>query len=125
MALNGTENFSKHSNTTVEDMCAPDREISQVIFTVLYSVFFIGGLLMNSLAIWVFFQIPSKSNFIVYLKNTVMADLLMTLIFPFKIIIESRFRTPGLQVFVCQVIQEHAICKAEQLCKQIAKNAAR
>ncbi|GCC30345.1 hypothetical protein chiPu_0008792 [Chiloscyllium punctatum] len=103
MALNGTENFSNQSNTTVKDICAPDREISQVIFTVLYSVFFIGGLLMNSLAIWVFFQIPSKSNFIVYLKNTVMADLLMTLIFPFKIIIESRFRTPGLQVFVCQV----------------------
>uniref|UniRef100_UPI00398E4311 P2Y purinoceptor 12-like n=1 Tax=Pristiophorus japonicus TaxID=55135 RepID=UPI00398E4311 len=103
MALNETESFSNYSNTTAEDKCAPDREVSQVIFSVLYSVLFIAGLVMNSLAIWVFFQIPSKSNFIVYLKNTVMADLLMTLIFPFKIAIESSFRTPGLQVFVCQV----------------------
>ncbi|XP_067851072.1 P2Y purinoceptor 12-like isoform X2 [Heptranchias perlo] len=104
MALNETtESFSNYSNTTVEGKCAPDREISQMIFSVLYSILFIVGLLMNSLAIWVFFQIPSKSNFIVYLKNTVMADLLMTLIFPFKILIASSFRTPGLQVFVCQV----------------------
>ncbi|XP_067898750.1 P2Y purinoceptor 12-like isoform X4 [Heterodontus francisci] len=103
MALNETESFLNDSNTTVKDKCAPDREISQVIFSVLYSVLFIAGLLMNGLAIWVFFQIPSRSNFIVYLKNTVMADLLMTLIFPFKIVIESSLRTPGLQVFVCQV----------------------
>ncbi|XP_072329930.1 P2Y purinoceptor 12 [Scyliorhinus torazame] len=103
MALNEAESFSNYSNTTVEDKCAPGREISQVIFSVLYTVLFTAGLLMNSLAIWVFFQIPSKSNFIVYLKNTVVADLLMTLTFPFKIAIGSSFRTPGLQVFVCQV----------------------
>ncbi|XP_078061349.1 P2Y purinoceptor 12-like [Mustelus asterias] len=103
MDLNETESFSNYSNSTAGEKCAPDREISQVVFSLLYTVLFIAGLLMSSLAIWVFFQIPSKSNFIVYLKNTVMADLLMTLTFPFKIIIGSRFRTPGLQVFVCQV----------------------
>ncbi|XP_041032248.1 P2Y purinoceptor 12-like [Carcharodon carcharias] len=103
MALNETESFSNYSNTTVQDKCVPDREISQVVFSVLYTILLIVGLLMNSLAIWVFFQIPSKSNFIVYLKNIVIADLLMTLTFPFKIVIESSFRTSGLQVFVCQV----------------------
>ncbi|XP_062901416.1 P2Y purinoceptor 12-like isoform X2 [Mobula hypostoma] len=104
MAQNDTGgSFFNYSNNTAEDKCAPDRRNSQVIFSVLYTILFIVGLLMNSLAIWVFFEIPSKSNFIVYLKNTVVADVLMIVTFLFKIIVESQFRTPKLQVFVCQV----------------------
>ncbi|XP_055501717.1 P2Y purinoceptor 12-like [Leucoraja erinacea] len=103
MALNETGSFFNYSNIAAEVKCAPDRRNSQVIFSILYTVLFIAGLLMNSLAIWVFFEIPSKSIFIVYLKNTVVADALMILTFLFKIIVESRFRTPAFQVFVCQV----------------------
>ncbi|XP_051874673.1 P2Y purinoceptor 12-like [Pristis pectinata] len=103
MALNETGSFFNYSNSTEEVKCAPDRRNSQVIFSTLYTILFVAGLLMNSLAIWVFFEIPSKSNFIVYLKNTVVADVLMIVTFLFKIIVESQFRTPWLQVFVCQV----------------------
>ncbi|XP_007900661.1 P2Y purinoceptor 12-like [Callorhinchus milii] len=103
MAIAGTGSPLNYSNFTEKDSCNADRQVSQVVFSVLYSVLFIAGITMNSLAVWVFFQIPSKSNFIVYLKNTVVADLLMTLTFPFKIIIESSFRTPTLQFIVCQI----------------------
>ncbi|XP_069753558.1 P2Y purinoceptor 12-like [Narcine bancroftii] len=103
MDLNETGSFFNSSNSTVKVKCAPDRRNSQMIFLMFYTILFIAGFLMNSLAIWVFFEIPSKSNFIVYLKNTVMADTLMILTFLFKIIVESQFRTPRFQIFVCQV----------------------
>ncbi|XP_036393508.1 P2Y purinoceptor 12 [Megalops cyprinoides] len=57
----------------------------------------------NSLAMWVFFNIPSKSHFIIYLKNIVVADVLMTLTFPFKILSDSNLASTPLRVFVCRI----------------------
>ncbi|XP_006637562.3 P2Y purinoceptor 12-like [Lepisosteus oculatus] len=95
--------YNISNSTQLSINCSRDSAVSRVVFPVLYTVLFILGLFLNSLAVWVFFQIPSKSNFIVYLKNIVVADVIMTLTFPFKILRDSKLGPSYLKVFVCQV----------------------
>ncbi|MBN3308577.1 P2Y purinoceptor 12 [Amia ocellicauda] len=100
----GISNGSSDDNaTTLTRNCSRDSVVNTVLFPVLYTVLFIVGLSMNGLAVWVFFQIPSKSNFIIYLKNIVIADVLMTLTFPFKILADSKLGPDYLKVIVCRV----------------------
>ncbi|XP_059187648.1 P2Y purinoceptor 12-like [Centropristis striata] len=83
--------------------CSRDNVLKTVVFPVLYSFLFLLGLLLNSVAVWVFFRIPSKSHFIIYLKNIVVADVVMTFTFPFKVLSDSNMASAGLRVFVCRV----------------------
>lgn len=70
-----------HINTT----CSRNNIFKTLVLPVLYSCLFLVGLSLNSVAVWVFFRIPSRSHFIIYLKNIVVADVVMTLTFPFKV----------------------------------------
>ncbi|XP_073346173.1 P2Y purinoceptor 12 [Pagrus major] len=88
-----------HTNTT----CSRDNVLKTVVFPVLYSFLFLLGLLLNGVAVWVFFRIPSKSHFIIYLKNIVVADVIMTFTFPFKVLADSNMASTGLRIFVCRV----------------------
>uniref|UniRef100_H3CQI3 Purinergic receptor P2Y12 n=1 Tax=Tetraodon nigroviridis TaxID=99883 RepID=H3CQI3_TETNG len=83
--------------------CSRDNLLKTVVFPVLYSVLFLVGLSVNAVAAWVFFSIPSKSHFIIYLKNIVVADIIMTLTFPFKVLSDSNMASTLLRVFVCRV----------------------
>lgn len=83
--------------------CSRDNVLKTVVFPVLYSCLFLLGLALNSVAVWVFFRIPSKSHFIIYLKNIVVADVIMTLTFPFKVLADSNTASTGLRIFVCRV----------------------
>ncbi|XP_015275118.1 PREDICTED: P2Y purinoceptor 12 [Gekko japonicus] len=85
--------------------CSSDNKINQVPFPLLYTFIFFVGIIMNGLAMGVFFQISSKSNFIVFLKNTVISDILMILTFPFKILSDARLVSWELRGFVCKVSQ--------------------
>uniref|UniRef100_A0A8C2LM69 Purinergic receptor P2Y, G-protein coupled 12 n=2 Tax=Cricetulus griseus TaxID=10029 RepID=A0A8C2LM69_CRIGR len=84
-------------------LCSRDYKITQVLFPLLYTVLFFTGLITNSLAMRIFFQIRSKSNFIIFLKNTVISDLLMILTFPFKILSDAKLGAGPLRTLVCQV----------------------
>ncbi|XP_042342686.1 P2Y purinoceptor 12 [Plectropomus leopardus] len=88
-----------HSNST----CSRDNVLKTVFFPILYSFLFLVGLLLNGVAVWVFFRIPSKSYFIIYLKNIVVADVVMTFTFPFKVLADSNMASTGLRIFVCRV----------------------
>ncbi|XP_033487908.1 P2Y purinoceptor 12 [Epinephelus lanceolatus] len=88
-----------HTNST----CSRDNALKTVVFPVLYSFLFLVGLMLNSVAVWVFFRIPSKSHFIIYLKNIVVADVVMTFTFPFKVLADSNMASTGLRIFVCRV----------------------
>nr|XP_040045378.1 P2Y purinoceptor 12 [Gasterosteus aculeatus aculeatus] len=88
-----------HTNNT----CSRDNILKTVVFPVLYSCLFLVGLSLNAVAVWVFFRIPSKSHFIIYLKNIVVADVIMTFTFPFKVLSGSNMASTGLRVFVCRV----------------------
>lgn len=89
----------RHTNVT----CSRDNVLKTVVFPVLYSCLFLVGLSLNSVAVWVFFRIPSKSHFIIYLKNIVVADVIMTFTFPFKVLSDSNMASSGLRIFVCRV----------------------
>ncbi|XP_017547295.1 P2Y purinoceptor 12 [Pygocentrus nattereri] len=93
--------FNNQTNGSV--MCSRDNVLKTTVFPVLYSLLFLVGLSLNSLAVWVFFSIPSRSHFIIYLKNIVVADVLMTFTFPFKILSDSNMASIGIRVFVCRV----------------------
>ncbi|OPJ85437.1 P2Y purinoceptor 12 isoform X1 [Patagioenas fasciata] len=100
--MKATTNFSYSRN---DSSCTSTNNLSQVIFPLLYTILFLVGITMNGLAMWVFFKIPSKSNFIIFLKNTVISDLLMILTFPFKILSDAKLVSWVLRGFVCQVTQ--------------------
>uniref|UniRef100_A0A8C2WHK9 Purinergic receptor P2Y12 n=1 Tax=Cyclopterus lumpus TaxID=8103 RepID=A0A8C2WHK9_CYCLU len=93
------QNLTFHTNIT----CSRDNVLKTVVFPVLYSCLFLLGLSLNGVAVCVFFRIPSKSHFIIYLKNIVVADVIMTFTFPFKVLSDSNMASTGLRIFVCRV----------------------
>ncbi|KAL4647024.1 P2Y purinoceptor 13-like [Arapaima gigas] len=91
---------SSGSNST--NRCARDMSVTSLIFPCLYSVLFLAAFLLNSLACWIFFQVPSSSTFVVYLKNVVVADLLMTLTLPVKVLADLGLGPWQVKVFHCR-----------------------
>ncbi|XP_072320230.1 P2Y purinoceptor 12-like [Eucyclogobius newberryi] len=88
-----------HINAT----CSRDNVLKTVVLPLVYSLLFLVGVTLNAVAMWVFFRIPSNSHFIIYLKNIVVADVIMTFTFPFKVLSDSNMASTGLRVFVCRV----------------------
>ncbi|XP_023375734.1 P2Y purinoceptor 13 [Pteropus vampyrus] len=84
------------------ERCPRDTRIAQLVFPAIYTLIFFTGVLLNTLALWVFIHISSSSTFIVYLKNTLVADLIMTLMLPFKILSDSHLGPWQLRAFVCR-----------------------
>ncbi|NWV60454.1 P2Y13 protein, partial [Malurus elegans] len=82
--------------------CHRDSAVTRLLFPALYSLVFLLGLALNSLACWAFCHIPSTSTFIVYLKNIVAADLLMTLLLPLKILTDAGLAPWQLRAVVCR-----------------------
>ncbi|XP_066478675.1 P2Y purinoceptor 13 [Tiliqua scincoides] len=99
--MNGSINIS-NGPTSFAGQCHRDTRIAHVVFPLLYSILFLAGLLLNCLAALVFFRIPTTSSFIVYLKNILLSDFLMTLMLPFKILTDSELGLWQLKAFVCR-----------------------
>jgi purinergic receptor P2Y (G protein-coupled) len=99
--MHGADNVTSAPGNSSQ--CERDDQIVRVLFPLLYTVLLFVGIVTNSLAMTVFFQIRSKSNFIIFLKNTVISDLLMILTFPFKILSDAKLAPGPLRTFVCQV----------------------
>lgn len=87
-------------NTSVK--CLRDTSVTSVVFPCLYSLLFLLALVLNSLAAWIFFNIPSTSTFVVYLKNVVVADFLMTLTIPIKVLSDAGIGSWHLRVIYCR-----------------------
>ncbi|XP_063060684.1 P2Y purinoceptor 13-like [Engraulis encrasicolus] len=82
--------------------CPINPYVANLVIMVLYLLLFVPALLLNITAAWISWKLETKSSFIVYLKNLVAADLLMTLTLLLK---ASGWhpRSPlGLQAFNCQ-----------------------
>ncbi|NXQ30406.1 P2Y14 protein, partial [Alaudala cheleensis] len=82
--------------------CSHSTVITTTVIPLLYCLIFLAGLSLNALAAWLFLHVPSTRSFIVYLKNIAVADLLMSLTFPFKILADSGIAPPELSLFVCR-----------------------
>ncbi|XP_077146867.1 G-protein coupled receptor 87 [Ranitomeya variabilis] len=90
-------NITSHGDNTTNF-----AELLRILFPVVYLIIFLGSVMLNGLAVWIFFQIRSKTSFIVYLKNIMGADLLMTASFPFKIIQTSGIAQWNFNVYLCR-----------------------
>ncbi|XP_053728923.1 P2Y purinoceptor 13-like isoform X2 [Synchiropus splendidus] len=90
---------TSQSNTSIK--CSRDTSVTSVVFPCLYSLLFIVALVLNSLAAWTFFRIPSTSTFVVFLKNVVVADFLMTLTIPVRILSDAGVATQ-IRAFHCR-----------------------
>lgn len=82
--------------------CVRDVSVSSVVFPCLYGVLLAVGLLLNSLALWIFLHIRSSSTFLVYLKNLLAADLLMALTLPLKLLSDAGAGGWRLRAFHCR-----------------------
>ncbi|KAL6116025.1 p2ry13 [Pungitius sinensis] len=89
-----------YSNTSLK--CVRDTSVTALVFPCLYSLLFIVALILNSLAAWIFFSIPSSSTFVVFLKNVVVADLLMTLTLPVRVLSDAGVGSWQLRAFYCK-----------------------
>ncbi|XP_016072187.1 PREDICTED: P2Y purinoceptor 14 [Miniopterus natalensis] len=85
------------------ESCSRNPLITQQIIPVLYLLVCVAGVLLNGVSGWIFCYVPSSKSFIVYLKNIVVADFLMSLTFPFKILSDAGLGPWQLGVFVCRV----------------------
>uniref|UniRef100_A0A3Q2QU77 Purinergic receptor P2Y12 n=1 Tax=Fundulus heteroclitus TaxID=8078 RepID=A0A3Q2QU77_FUNHE len=101
--MDGNITYPLLSSNQTNSTCSRDNFFKTVVLPVLYSCLFLVGLTLNSVAVWVFFRIPSKSHFIIYLKNIVVADVVMTLTFPFKMLSDSNMAPSYMKIFVCRV----------------------
>ncbi|XP_038001876.1 P2Y purinoceptor 13 isoform X2 [Motacilla alba alba] len=97
-----TSSAGNSSGAPSPAQCHRDTAVTQLLFPVLYTLVFLLGLVLNSLACWAFFHIPSTSTFIVYLKNILVSDFIMTLMLPLKILTDSGLGPWQLKAFVCR-----------------------
>ncbi|NXU20347.1 P2Y13 protein, partial [Pardalotus punctatus] len=97
-----TSTVGNTSGAPSSAQCHRDTTITHLLFPVLYTFIFLLGLVLNSLACWAFFHIPSTSTFIVYLKNILVSDFIMTLMLPLKILTDSGLGPWQLKAFVCR-----------------------
>ncbi|KAM6987989.1 P2Y purinoceptor 14 isoform 2-T2 [Tautogolabrus adspersus] len=68
----------------------------------LYFVIWIVGFFMNGMAAFIFVRVPTDSGLVVYLKNMVVADLLMLSTFPFRMAAQLGLGGWRLHVVICR-----------------------
>ncbi|XP_078420737.1 P2Y purinoceptor 14-like [Cetorhinus maximus] len=96
------QNMSTDSPNATDCKDLAYTKVTKVVLPVLYFFVFIGGLLLNALATWIFCHISSQSSFVVYLKNIVTTDVMMLITLPFKILSDSHLGPWQLKAFVCR-----------------------
>ncbi|NWV37416.1 P2Y13 protein, partial [Grantiella picta] len=97
-----TSTVGNTSGAPTSAQCHRDTTVTHLLFPVLYTLIFLLGFTLNSLACWAFLHIPSTSTFIIYLKNILVSDFIMTLMLPLKILTDSGLGPWQLKAFVCR-----------------------
>ncbi|XP_041032186.1 P2Y purinoceptor 14-like [Carcharodon carcharias] len=77
--------------------------VGLAIFTITaYSLVFVVGIILNSLAFWVYFcHVPNRNSIIIYLKNLVVADFLLVISLPIRIGAEKKVGSTILREIYC------------------------
>ncbi|MED6284366.1 hypothetical protein CHARACLAT_018615 [Characodon lateralis] len=68
----------------------------------LYIIIFVVGICLNVVAAWIFFRVPADSGLVVYLKNMVVADLLMLFSIPFRVAAYWGIGSRYIEVIICR-----------------------
>ncbi|XP_030633274.1 P2Y purinoceptor 14 [Chanos chanos] len=95
--------YANSSNlTTAGNKTDFNSVFTRQVLPIMYALICVVGLVLNSMAAWIFFGMPSSSALVVYLKNMVVADLLMLLSFPWRVASELGYGGWTLQLIVCR-----------------------
>ncbi|XP_031443014.1 probable G-protein coupled receptor 34b [Clupea harengus] len=97
-----------HQNQTTRNpntQCNIDGASMRIPLAVFYTLFFLIGLAGNLLALWVFLRMQAKKTSVrVFLINVVLADLLLVICLPFRIVYHSSGNNWTLGPVMCRVV---------------------
>ncbi|XP_028429735.1 P2Y purinoceptor 14 isoform X2 [Perca flavescens] len=85
--------------TNQSDLSSP---FTRLVLPPLYLLICVVGASLNGVAAWIFFRVPSDSGLVVYLKNMMVADLLMLATFPFRVAAELGVGGWRLHMVMCR-----------------------
>ncbi|XP_073673380.1 P2Y purinoceptor 14-like [Garra rufa] len=75
---------------------------TEQILPVLYTIICACAFILNGLAAWIFFSVPSSSGLVVYLKNIMVADILMLFTYPWRALHDLSYGGLQLKMIVCR-----------------------
>ncbi|XP_018931407.1 probable G-protein coupled receptor 34b [Cyprinus carpio] len=109
MTKNNTQFFPTASPNTTSKIpqptCQTDNTSLQVPLAIFYSLFFLFGLSGNLLALWVFLRVhPKKNSVRIFLINLALADLLLVICLPFRVIYHSNNDRWVLPSLLCTMV---------------------
>ncbi|XP_059418168.1 probable G-protein coupled receptor 34 [Carassius carassius] len=85
--------------------CQTDNISLQVLLAIFYALFFLFGLFGNLLAIWVFLRVHQKKNSVrIFLINLALADLLLVICLPFRVVYHSNNERWVLPPILCTMV---------------------
>ncbi|XP_070685814.1 P2Y purinoceptor 14 [Pempheris klunzingeri] len=90
---------STHLSTNQSDFSST---FTNHVLPPLYFVICVVGVSLNGVAAWIFFRVPSDSGLVIYLKNMMVADLLMLSTFPFRLAAQLGLGGWRLHVVTCR-----------------------
>ncbi|XP_076137760.1 P2Y purinoceptor 13-like [Alosa pseudoharengus] len=97
-----TSEYQDNSSVRGYGDCGINHNMVNVVVPSLYFLLFVPALVLNVTVMWILLQLRTESTFIVYLKNLVAADLLMTLTLPIKAASKLPGASLGLRAFTCR-----------------------
>lgn len=96
-----------HSQTSTapSQSCNINGDAMRIPLAFFYSLFFLFGLVGNLLALWVFLRVQTKKNSVrVFLINVALADLLLVICLPFRVLYHANHNTWTLGPVMCRVV---------------------
>ncbi|XP_016331316.1 P2Y purinoceptor 14-like [Sinocyclocheilus anshuiensis] len=72
------------------------------VLPVLYTIICACAFILNGLTAWIFVRVPTSSALIVYLKNMVVADVLMLFTYPWRVVGNLGYGGLQLKLIVCR-----------------------
>ncbi|XP_056612143.1 P2Y purinoceptor 14-like [Triplophysa dalaica] len=72
------------------------------VLPLFYSIICVCAFILNGFAAWIFFRVQSSSVLVVYLKNMVVADILMLFTYPWRVASDLGYGDLQLKLIVCR-----------------------
>ncbi|XP_026103061.1 P2Y purinoceptor 14-like [Carassius auratus] len=90
------------TQTAPKDSTNVSSVFTHQVLPVLYTIICACAFILNGLAAWIFLRVPTSSALVVYLKNMVVADVLLLFTYPWRVVAELGYGGLQLKLIVCR-----------------------